>query len=283
MERAEGVPLPAAMNSAGGGAVRRVLSAILMVPIILGVMAWGPRWLFAVLVLAASALAQWEFLRMFRRGGVEAFTALGIVGVVGVTGSFLVPHAVPTVLTMVVLVVLTAGLSQRERTAWEPVAVTLVGICYIGLLLGHALWLRDLPAGVGWLLFLVAVTWTGETAAYVVGSTLGRHKLAPRVSPGKTVEGALAQLVCASTAAVIVHGALFPERDRGEAVVLGLLLGAVGQIGDLVESVLKRSLGAKDSGATIPGHGGLLDRIDGLLFCAPVLFYCLSHGRALNA
>jgi phosphatidate cytidylyltransferase len=244
------------------------------------VVLWGPPWVWALLVLGVAAVGQWEFTRMFRRAGVAAFRILGLVGGLTVSASFLAPGTVPVALTLVVIAVLAAGVTRRESIAWEPAAVTLLGICYVNLLLGHALWLRGLSDGVGWVLFLVAVTWVGETAAYAVGSTLGRHKLAPQLSPGKTVEGALAQLVASAVAAVIAHALLLPGRPAWEGAALGLVLGVVAQVGDLVESSLKRSVGAKDSGVVIPGHGGILDRVDGLLLCTPVLFYCVAHGRS---
>jgi phosphatidate cytidylyltransferase len=280
MGRADGVPLSTPVaRSAGAPWVRRVLSASLLLPPFVAIVLWGPAWVWTLLVLGVATLGQWEFTRMFRRAGVGAFPVLGLVGGLAVSASFLAPDAVPVALTLVVIAVLAAGVAGRPSIAWEPAAVTLMGICYVNLLLGHALWLRGLSDGVAWVLFLVAVTWVGETAAYAVGSSLGQHKLAPRLSPGKTVEGAVAQLVASAVAAVIVHALLLPGRPAWEGAGLGVLLGVVAQIGDLVESLLKRSVGAKDSGVVIPGHGGLLDRVDGLLFCTPVLFYCVAHGR----
>jgi phosphatidate cytidylyltransferase len=129
----------------------------------------------------------------------------------------------------------------------------------------------------------VWVTWLGETAAYIVGSIVGRHPLAPVISPRKTVEGAVAQLGVSILAAVAAHAWFFRALPLGQALTVGAVLGVVGQVGDLVESALKRSVGTKDTGQLIPGHGGLLDRIDSLLFNTPVLFYCASHGRMLGS
>jgi phosphatidate cytidylyltransferase len=129
----------------------------------------------------------------------------------------------------------------------------------------------------------VWVTWLGETAAYIVGSLLGRTKLAPIVSPKKTVEGAVTQLIVSVLAAVIAQVWFVDALSVGQAAVAGAILGVVGQVGDLAESVLKRSVGAKDAGQLIPGHGGILDRIDGLLFNAPVLFYYAAWARGVAA
>ena len=122
-------------------------------------------------------------------------------------------------------------------------------------------------------LSLGGVTWIGESAAYLVGSALGRHRLAPVISPRKTVEGAVTQLLTSVVASLALASWPLPEWPPGAALGAGALLGVVGQVGDLAESVIKRSVGAKDTGSLIPGHGGALDRLDSLLFNAPALFY----------
>jgi phosphatidate cytidylyltransferase len=158
-----------------------------------------------------------------------------------------------------------------SERAWAGVTLTLLGVCYCAWLLGHAIWLRALPGGRGLTLFALGVTWCGESAAYFLGRRFGRRPLAPRVSPGKTVEGGIAQLIASGGAALL--GAPFVSLSLPEAAAIGLFLGTVGQIGDLSESFLKRSAGAKDAGRLIPGHGGLLDRLDSLLFNVPALYY----------
>jgi phosphatidate cytidylyltransferase len=120
---------------------------------------------------------------------------------------------------------------------------------------------------------VVGVTWIGETAAYAVGSMLGRHPLAPVVSPRKTIEGAVAQVVASIAAAAALRGWLLPACAPAGVLAVGALLGVVGQVGDLAESVLKRTVGLKDTAAIIPGHGGVLDRIDSLLFNLPAFYY----------
>jgi len=211
------------------------------------------------------------------------YTRLAIgLGVV-VTGSFALP-ASPIVpgafLALAVAVLLSAPLVTRERPVAEPAALTLVAIVYVSWFLGHVLGLHRRPEGDFLVLFLVAVTWVGETAAYVVGSTMGRHKLAPLISPRKTIEGAVAQLVTSIASAGLVAAWLLPEWSLVAALVAGVILGVLGQVGDLVESAMKRSVGVKDAGGLIPGHGGVLDRIDGLLFNTPALFYYVTLGGA---
>jgi phosphatidate cytidylyltransferase len=121
-------------------------------------------------------------------------------------------------------------------------------------------------------LFLVGVTWAGESAAYLVGSSIGRHRLAPILSPRKTVEGAIAQVIISVAAAMALGYWLLPACGLMGAAGAGAVLGVIGQVGDLAESAIKRSIGTKDTGDLIPGHGGMLDRIDSLLFNAPALY-----------
>lgn len=285
MDRTHHVPLRTDVQGAGerrGAALaKRVLSTLVLLPLFVAVVVAGPVWLFGVLIVLVSALGQWEFTGMFERAGVHPFRALGLAGGVVVTASFALPMSERLALTAVVLAVFTASLWGRDgaRIDWGPAAVTLFGICYVNWLLGYGFWLRDLEAGPEWVLLLVWVTWVGETAAYLVGSAVGRRKLAPVISPNKTVEGALAQLVVSVLAALAAKAWFFGALTLREAVAVGLLLGVAGQIGDLVESALKRSVGTKDTGRVIPGHGGILDRVDSLLFNAPVLFYYVAYGR----
>jgi Predicted CDP-diglyceride synthetase/phosphatidate cytidylyltransferase len=118
----------------------------------------------------------------------------------------------------------------------------------------------------------------GDVTAYFVGRAFGRHKLAPLVSPGKTVEGSIGNLVGSLAAAVVVHFGLFPALPLSHALLLAVVMNIIGQLGDLYESLLKRGAGAKDAAAVLPGHGGLLDRLDSLLFNAPVLYYYAQYG-----
>ena len=278
-------PVEQSMHSSRGGLVRRLLSTLILLPLFVWMVAIGPVWLFGAVMVLAGALGQWEFTGMFERAGVRTFRLLGLVGGTLVTASFALPVSERLAFTAVLLALLTIGLlrSPAGRPAWEPVAVTLLGVAYVNWLLGYTFWLRDLEAGREWILLLVGVTWLGETAAYLVGSSVGRHQLAPTLSPRKTVEGALAQLAMSVLAALGARATFFPALSLESALVVGLLLGVVGQAGDLIESAIKRSVGTKDTGQLIPGHGGMLDRVDSLLVNTPVLFYYATYTRSLGA
>jgi len=255
----------------------RLASAIVFLPLFVLLVAYGPRWLFVAFVLAVGLIAQWELYRMLARGGLAVYPGPGLAlgGLVLLGFGVERPWFLPLALSLAVAGLLAVGLAEAGNPGpgWGGAASTLLGVLYVGWLLGHALWLRDLPGGIGLVFLLVWVTWWGETAAYFVGRALGRRKLSPTISPGKTVEGAAAQLLV--SAAVAPAGALWfaPALGPGHAAAVGAILGVVGQVGDLAESALKRTARAKDAGSLIPGHGGLLDRLDSLLFNVPALYY----------
>jgi phosphatidate cytidylyltransferase len=278
--------IPARVSVQGVGArgmMRRLASVVVLLPVFLLVVIKAPAYLFDALVVLASATALWELTRLLEHGGRPVFRLLGVVAGSAVTAAFaasgmLPPFALPTaVLTAAVLVVLAAAIWRGPAPSTEPAANTLLAVLYVGWLLGYGILLHQAsPRGDALVLFVVGVTWVGETMAYMVGSTLGRHKLAPVISPRKTIEGAVAQVAAAVLTAVALGAWLLPECGLGVAVAGGALLGVVGQVGDLAESVIKRSVGAKDTGGIIPGHGGVLDRIDSLLFNLPAAFYFFS-------
>jgi len=151
-------------------------------------------------------------------------------------------------------------------------------IIYIGMLSAHVILLRLLDGGPFWLLYLTAVIIASDSGAYYGGTFFGRHKLCPSISPGKTIEGLIAGVGAALVAAGLMHhffrntSALYPM------LILAGLLALVGVVGDLVESIIKREAGVKDSGMLLPGHGGMFDRLDSLLLCVPVLYYTLEFG-----
>lgn len=164
--------------------------------------------------------------------------------------------------------------SIDDLTAAAPrFALTVAGLLYVPLLLGHLVMLRSLPHGVPWIFLLLILVMAGDTGAFYVGSALGRHKLYPLVSPNKSVEGAIGGLAGSLIGVCIARWTFFPELSAGDCLLTALVIGPLGQAGDLFESLLKRSFGVKDSGTIIPGHGGILDRLDSILFAAPALYY----------
>jgi phosphatidate cytidylyltransferase len=279
---ATALPSGVALRALGDdGMVRRLASAVVLLPVFVLILMQAPAYLFDALVVAASALALWELTRLLELGGRAVHRMPAVVAGAALTAAFAAasrtpdPFVVPAfVLAVVVAAVLAAPLWRPAAPATEPAANTLLAVLYIGWLLGYAILLQhSVPSGDQLVLFVVGVTWIGETMAYVVGSTLGRHKLAPVISPRKTVEGAVAQVAASIVAAVALGAWLVPACGIAAAIAGGALLGVVGQVGDLTESVIKRSVGTKDTGGIIPGHGGVLDRIDSLLFNLPAFYY----------
>jgi phosphatidate cytidylyltransferase len=259
--------------------LKRLLSALVLLPVFLVIVVKAPGWMFNTLVVIASAAALWELLRLFEQAGRPVDRGLAWTAGVAVTASFAAsrmvePLALPAFALVLAVVAVLAAPVWRGTPDMARSANTLLAIMYVGWLLGFGILLHHTsPLGDELVLYVVGVTWVGETAAYLVGSALGRHKLAPVVSPKKSVEGALAQVLASVGTGAVLGAWLLPSCGQGMALGAGALLGIVGQFGDLAESAIKRSLGTKDTGGLIPGHGGVLDRIDSLLFNLPAFFY----------
>ena len=263
--------------------MRRILTAAILVPVVLAVVIWAPLWLFASLILLVALMALREFYDLAQAQGCEPYRWLGLtLAAVVVLWCELPWRSVDSrvftaILAACLLAVLVRALTLPERLGESvgDAGASLLGVVYLGLLMGLTgairLW------GSGWFLFLLAVVWLGDTAALYVGKAWGRHAMAPHVSPHKTWEGAAGSL--AAAAAV---GAGFGHWFVGHPLLYAALAGAINvaaQCGDLVESVFKRGAHVKDSGGLLPGHGGMLDRIDAMLFAAPVLWYYLAYFR----
>lgn len=159
------------------------------------------------------------------------------------------------------------------ETAAQETALALLAFLYIPFLLMHLVLLRQTPYGVQWLFVIMLIVMTNDSAAYYTGCAFGKHRLYERVSPKKSIEGAVGGLVGSLGGTILAKFTFFPQLTVVDAVATALVIGMVGQAGDLFESLLKRSFGVKDSGTLIPGHGGVLDRMDSILFAAPVTYY----------
>jgi len=250
----------------------RVLSALILLPPVLLATYLGGVW-FYTLVLIAVLLASFEFVQMSMRGGYRPSWVLIFVVVI----LFLVQGRYPSLrLIQAALAgaVILSFIWQIFRTETERSlvdwALTLAGGLYLGWLGANLVSLRDLPNGFNWTMWMFLVTWTNDSGAYLVGRAFGRHLFSPRISPHKTWEGSIGGW----TAGALMSLWLTPW--LGIPVWHGLLVGFVmavlGSLGDLAVSFLKRRVGVKDSGALIPGHGGMLDRVDSLLFATVVAF-----------
>jgi phosphatidate cytidylyltransferase len=253
---------------------QRIASAAVAAPVLL-VAVWVGGPVFSVLVAALAVWAALEFYSLVGKAGHRPVTALGVLFVLLFVGNAYVDQTYTApLLTSLILIVLAWLLWRRQFagvvTDW---AVTLAGVLYAGWLLSLFVSLRDLPQGLGWTVLAALATFASDTGAFAVGSLWGRRRLVPHISPGKTLEGSVGGLVSAVVVTMIL-GLVFslPVNVLG-MVGLGLAVGTLAQIGDLAESMLKRSLNVKDASRLIPGHGGILDRVDSLGFAVVVVFF----------
>jgi phosphatidate cytidylyltransferase len=289
--------------------LKRVATAVVLIPIVLALILRAPVPVLAVVAAVVALLTIFEFLKLTESYGVQPlrlpthlFTGLFFV-VLAVsasgetpllsTGKFLVALAFAAAIAPFLF--LTIVMQRGElRSGYPAAAASVFAFTYIALPMGMLVQLRELPAGAIYLLYLLLVVWAGDIFAYFVGKSMGRHVMSPRISPKKTWEGAAASLAASvgvgwllfghaeQISSALLHYGLITRPggmygleipDMGPVILLTIALNIAAQLGDLVESLIKRGAGVKDSGAILPGHGGMFDRIDALLFAAPVLWF----------
>ena len=287
--------------------LKRIATAVVLIPIVLALILRAPVPVLAAVAGLVALLTIREFLKLTESYGAKAmplptyvltalfFVALGILSDSPLlsTGKFLIILGFAAAIAPFIF--LTRAMRGEDLHAGYPAAAASVfAFTYIALPMGMLVQLRQLSEGAFYLLYLLLVVWAGDIFAYFVGKSIGRHLLAPRISPKKTWEGAAASLVASVAvgcllfhyalplSSALLRAGLIERRDgifgleqpaMGPVIFLTIILNVAAQLGDLVESLIKRGAGVKDSGAILPGHGGMLDRIDALLFAAPVLWY----------
>jgi phosphatidate cytidylyltransferase len=268
-----------------GNLARRVATALIVLPALLLAFFLGPPVLGVALVAAAAAIGLAEFFRLMRAREIRPLRRTGFVLAaamfldVAYPGWYGAPFW-PLAALLLLTVTLRRGVSLPETV--PAAAATLLGATYLGALGGTIGALRILPpmADGAWrLVLLLAIIMAADTAAFFVGHAFGRHRLAPDVSPGKTIEGAIGGVLGGALGALALRGIGLPALPLLDTIGLGLLVSGMGILGDLDESLLKRWAGVKDSGTLFPGHGGMLDRLDSLLFGAPLLYYYFLYAR----
>ncbi|MFH1140667.1 MAG: phosphatidate cytidylyltransferase [Chloroflexota bacterium] len=261
-------------TTAGGrdSLLRRVSSTAAGIPVLL-LFIWAGGYWFTALVCLAALVGLWEFYRL---SGVRSLWFQRAPGI-AVT-AVLVATGYQTANWMVLLALcgplaLLAAHRRRIPSSARPWLLTLAGPLYLGATLSYAVALRGLVQGREWVLLALLATFSVDTFAYFVGKAIGRHRMAPRVSPGKTWEGAVAGLAAGVAASVLLDSVLSLPLGTWEATALGVGIGVVAQAGDLLESALKRAAKAKDAGWLIPGHGGILDRLDSIVFTLVLVYH----------
>jgi phosphatidate cytidylyltransferase len=268
-------------NSMGEIIKKKIWMGTLLVPLVILLIALGPPLVLVFMVLLATFFGLREFytLSLPHSNGVEPLVGIGLglaLSVIIAYGDIEVVSPL-FVLLLLFLSILFLATSQNLPSTISDMGIMLFGIFYIAFLLSHVSLIRNRGDGREWVLFLIATVWAGDIFAFLSGSLFGRHKLYPKISPNKTYEG-LGGGILGSIMVALAFALLFiPKLEMGFCVLLGVGLGVLGQLGDFTESMLKRSAQVKDSGSLIPGHGGMLDRLDSFLFSAPFLHYSLLY------
>ena len=257
--------------------VERAISALVLLPLAIW-LTWLGGWPFAALVAVAASLCAVELLQMFGRLRLAEWYGAALAGAISLLaalhgGRTLLPDWAPLALAFATLALLGLLLFTHEEQAEVPARagrVTLAWL-YCGLLASMLVGLR-VQGGTAWVVLAFVMTWANDTFAYFAGMLFGKHRIYEKVSPKKTWEGFAGGAAGSVAGALVLRATMLPELPVALAILLGAGAAVLGPVGDFTESLLKRSAGVKDSGRLIPGHGGLLDRIDALLFVVPWVY-----------
>lgn len=275
--------------------VKRTLTLLIAIPLISSIIYWGSETIFLTVAVIVAGTALFEYLT-FNLTGSTLLTRCSLV-ILGVLSIFFVRQYYYRAISIngspemdwmlpAVMAVLTIGafaalfkkfrLFPGKLVFQDRISVVSIGIVYICIFLSYLVLIRNRTDGVEWIFFVLIVLWMGDTGAYIVGSLIGRRKLCPSISPNKTVEGAIAGLFFSLLAGLVFQQLFLTELTVTHCLIVTGCIACMGQLGDLCESIFKRERGVKDSGTLLPGHGGMLDRIDSLLFASPLLYYYIT-------
>ncbi len=268
----------------------REITALIAAPIAIWIVGWGHEYVFDAAIALIAILALHEFLSLGKAKGYDVPIVLCILIMLVIMAAFILQDLSVEIGMFTALLVIPASYVFSRKPLQDSLpssAIAVLATTYVGMLGGSLIRLRnDFPVGWKLVFFLLLVVWLGDSGAYYVGKNFGKHKLSPLISPKKTVEGLAGGIATSIITALVIHFTFFKEMPLHHAIIAGVILSFAGVIGDLAESMWKRSADVKDSGTLIPGHGGFLDRFDSIFFTAPIL-YCywtlIVHGfRSLN-
>ncbi len=261
---------------------QRLLVAIIIIPVAI-LFAWLGGWFLAVALAALLGFAAWEYWHMFAQGGYRPSLPV----LVGGTALLLLMRQASGfegsdwLISVFVLVAMTVQVAHQEKglnTSALDFNITLGGILYLGWLGGYLVSIRNLPEGLWWVLLVVPAAGIADSAAFFVGRAFGKHKISKRVSPNKTWEGYFGGVIAAALGTMLLAmlwNMRTPAIEYYHGLFIGMVIGALTILGDLGESMLKRGMGVKDASQVLPGHGGIMDRIDSWLWAAPIGYYMI--------
>ncbi|QQR80732.1 MAG: phosphatidate cytidylyltransferase [Deltaproteobacteria bacterium] len=260
---------------------QRVLTVLIAAPFLIASLLTSHTIAFKLVVIFCIAAGLWEFFSLIQLPKNEKLYGM-VLGLTHLLFILFCPHFLEKSLLEIsgILILVLAYFCfcpGQIEGAIGRIASLFLGILYIGTFGGLIGLIRDWENGLFWMSFLMATVWMNDTTAYFTGRAFGKHKLAPKVSPGKSIEGFVGGMVGSWLGFFIFWFIFHQPIDVKHGLILATIIAIVGPIGDLSESLLKRSVGAKDSGTMIPGHGGMLDRIDALLFAAPIVYFLAQN------
>ena len=269
------------------GIAKRIIASAIFIPCLI-IIARRGGYYYLALIDIMILIGLWEFYRMMEAKGLKPYKAMGIMSGLALSWYVFFQQGVYTnlFLSVIFIGIMVLELARKERgLAVYHISVTVFGVFYIGWLGSHLILLRELPhlkgldysLGFSFVMVTFALTWCYDTGAYFVGGWCGRRKLFPSISPGKTLEGAIGGVLCSLVGIFAARATIAPYLTMLQSAGLALGASVVGQLGDLCESMIKRDVKIKDSSRTIPGHGGVLDRFDSILFTAPLIYYVLKY------
>ncbi len=249
---------------------KRLAVAAVLLPVFYFCVMKLPEEYFFGLLLTASILAQWEFYSMYRLDGLMKNSGI-VFGVLLFFGAYFLGYGYILLPVIMAILVIRLFGKRDPESALRDTSLAVLAILYVPGLLSFQLLLRHF--GPEWIIFLFGCVWLSDSFAYYIGKTIGKRKLYAEVSPNKTIAGAVGSLLGGCLSGWLLNALLVHAMVPWKAVLIGLVIGATTIVGDLVESMFKRDAGVKDSSGIIPGHGGILDKIDGVLFAGPVLYW----------
>jgi len=258
--------------------IQRWITGAIAVPVVFAIIYFGSDILFALMMITAILIAgneynQLAFQEGFSREKREVLFGAVFIPVAAYLGSESLLLASFVVAVMIIFLLFLENIKNNPKITIIPVSKVFFALAYLPLMLSYFIFIRQWENGVLWIFFILILTVSGDISAFYFGRTLGKHKFYPLVSPGKTVEGAIGSFTGSILACIIYSMFVLPALPLIHVLILAIVGSCFGQLGDLCESAIKRSAGIKDSGNILPGHGGILDRLDSLIFLAPFVYY----------